>query len=132
MPAGVGGSARQLERITVIDRVLREGLGPGTADLARELGVSQRTIFRDLVFLKDHLGAPLCYDPVCKGYRYTGPHRFPARTSLSPPEVLSLALAVRVAGPLLGRQFCSRLQGAVWKILGEAGQGASFSERGWS
>jgi predicted DNA-binding transcriptional regulator YafY len=117
MPQGASGSARQLERITAIDRLLREGLKPGTADLAQQLGVSQRTVFRDLVFLKDRLGAPVSYDPGSKGYLYTGPHRFFPGVSLSPPEVLSLALAVRVAGPLLGQQFSGRLQRAVWKIL---------------
>ncbi len=115
----LGGSVRQMERITWIDRALREGLGPGTAELARELGVSQRTVFRDLVFLKDHLGAPVSYDHDRKGYRYTGPHRFVGGVSLSPPEILSLALAVRVAGPLLGRRFRGRLQQAVQKILGD-------------
>ena len=117
------GSARQLERITTIDRLLRGNAVPTTADLARELGVSERTVYRDLVFLRDRLGAPVGYDARRRGYRYTRPHQFFPGVSLTPQEVIALLLAARLARPLLGLLFADRVSEAVRKILGAGGVG---------
>lgn len=117
------GSARQLERITTIDRLLRGNAVPTTADLARELGVSERTVYRDLVFLRDRLGAPVGYDARRRGYRYTRPHQFFPGVSLTPQEVIALLLAARLARTLLGPLFAGRVSEAVRKILGAGGVG---------
>ncbi len=111
------GSARQLERITVLDRLLRQDSCPSIADLAGQLGVSGRTIFRDLVFLRDRLGAPVVFDSGRGGYRYTSPHRFFPGISLTQQEILALLLATRAAGPILGQPFEARLRSAVRKVL---------------
>lgn len=117
MPHQPSGSARQLERITAIDRLLRGNGCPSSGDLARELGVSERTVYRDIVFLRDRLGAPVHYDRRRRGYRYHSPHRFFPGVSLTPQEVLALLLAARVARPLLGALFAERVRQAVEKIL---------------
>lgn len=117
----VSGSARQLERITSIDRVLRDGRCPTTSDLAQELGVSERTVYRDLVFLRDRLGAPVVFDGRRRGYRYTRPHRFFPGISLSTQEILALLLAARVATPLLGHLFGEKLRQVVQRILWNGG-----------
>lgn len=111
------GSARQLERIAAIDQFLRNHHCPSSADLAREFGVSERTIYRDIVFLRDRLGAPVHYDTRWRGYRYNSPHRFFPGVSLTPQEVVALLLAARVARPLLGPRFSERVRMAVEKIL---------------
>jgi len=123
------GSARQLERITAIDRKLRGNQCPTTGDLARELGVSERTVYRDLVFLRDRLGAPLCYDTRRRGYRYTRPHQFFPGVSLTPQEVAALLLAACIAQPMLGTLFAERVRSAVKKILG-AGAVSRVTGRG--
>lgn len=111
------GSARQLERVTAIDRALRAGGCPSAAQMAQELGVSERTVYRDITFLRDRLGAPVAYDPRRRGYCYTRAHRFFPGVSLTPQEVVALMLAARVARPLLGALFAERIRTAVIKIL---------------
>lgn len=115
------GSARQLERITELDRLLRQDGCPGIGVLAGRLGVSERTIFRDLVFLRDRLGAPVVFDSGRGGYRYSAPHRFFPWISLTREEVLALLLAMRAAGPILGQPFEARLRSAVSKVLSAGG-----------
>lgn len=117
MPHDASGSARQLERVTAIDRLLRGNQCPSSADLARELGVSERTVYRDIVFLRDRLGAPVHYDARRRGYCYHSPHRFFPGVSLTPQEVLALLLTARVARPLLGPLFAERVRQAVEKIM---------------
>lgn len=117
MPHRVPGSARQLERITAIDRILRGNGWPSSTELARELGVSERTVYRDIVFLRDRLGAPVHYDARRRGYCYNSPHRFFPGVSLTPQEVVALLLAARVGRPLLGPRFGERVRQAVEKIL---------------
>lgn len=124
------GSARQLERITTIDRVLRNHRWPTAQLLASELGVSERTVYRDIVFLRDRLGAPVAYDPRKRGYFYTNDHRFFPGVSLSPQEVLALMLAARVARPLLGDGFAERIRQAVEKILAAPGEAVALRRSG--
>jgi len=124
------GSARQLERITELDRLLRQDCCPSIAALACQMGVSERTIFRDLVFLRDRLGAPVVFDSGRGGYRYTSPHRFFPGISLTQQEVLALLLATRAAGPILGQPFEARLRSAVSKILSAEGVHGAGREGG--
>ncbi len=68
-------SARQqLERILEIDRQIRAGNYPNACRLARELEVSERTIYQDRQFLLERLRAPLAYDHRCGGWYYTDPN----------------------------------------------------------
>ncbi|NMA29085.1 MAG: HTH domain-containing protein [Burkholderiales bacterium] len=114
-------SARQLERIIELDRLLRQNCCPGIGTLAGRLGVSERTIFRDLVFLRDRLRAPVFFDSGRGGYRYSAPHRFFPGISLTREEVLALLLAMKAAGPIMGRSFEARLRSAVSKVLSAGG-----------
>lgn len=63
----------RIERMLAIDQALRSLTAPSTADLAAALGVSYRTVMRDLEWLRKNLKAPLVYDPESGGYRYTDP-----------------------------------------------------------
>jgi proteasome accessory factor B len=84
-----------LERIAVIDQAIRGGQWPNANTLARELEVSSRTVQRDLVFLRDRLQAPLEFDAVRNGYRYTSPdYRLPF-FRLTEGELVALFLAER-------------------------------------
>ncbi len=126
----LSGSARQLERITVLDRLLRQDSCPSISALACQLGVSERTVFRDLVFLRDRLGAPVSFDSERGGYRYTSPHGFFPGISLTRQEILALLLAARAAGPVLGQPFGERLRSAVRKVLSAGGIPGAGREAG--
>jgi biotin operon repressor len=55
-----------------MDQLLREGEALTLERLAAELGVTERTVYRDLAHLKNRLGRPIVRHPE-NGYRYTRP-----------------------------------------------------------
>jgi predicted DNA-binding transcriptional regulator YafY len=88
-------SNTQFERQVEIDRRIREGAFPSVAELAVDFEVSERTIKRDIEFMRDRLGAPIEYDRTHRGYYYREPiWSFPA-LSLRDGELMALLLARR-------------------------------------
>lgn len=64
---------RALSRLQQIHQEISAGHFPNARSLARLLERSDRTIKRDLQFMRDQLGAPLVFDRVRKGWRYRKP-----------------------------------------------------------
>jgi predicted DNA-binding transcriptional regulator YafY len=64
---------RALSRLKQIHEEISAGRFPNTRTLAELLERSERTIKRDLSFMRDQLGAPLIYDHACRGWRYDEP-----------------------------------------------------------
>lgn len=64
---------RAQSRLKQIDEEISSGRCPSTRTLARRLERSERTVKRDLSFMRDQLGAPLVYDAARRGWRYTVP-----------------------------------------------------------
>lgn len=89
-------------RLLEIDARLREGQRVSQVSLARELGVSTRTIQRDFAYLRDSLGAPLIYDEHRKGWHYTeSPFALPA-VLLSETDLQALLLMREALGQYSG------------------------------
>jgi len=83
----------QFERHANIDRRIRAGEFPSVPTLAAEWEVDERTIKRDIEFMKDRLDAPIEYDRKRRGYFYTeDTWSFPA-ISMREGELLALLLA---------------------------------------
>ena len=82
----------QLPRLLGIDARLREGKKPSHTRLAREFGVSVRTIQRDLDHLRYTIGAPLEYDPRKKGWFYSEATFFLPSVLVSAEDLLALLL----------------------------------------
>ena len=61
----------QHARLQYIDRMIREKRYPSCAELAEGWEVSERTIQRDLDYLRYELDAPLAYSPKHRGFHYT-------------------------------------------------------------
>ena len=61
----------QMVRIVEFDRQVRQGEYPNSLRFSVDYEVSQRTVLRDIEFLRDQLGAPLQYDPQRKGFCYS-------------------------------------------------------------
>ena len=57
------------ERFYRIDQLLNDRKLVKTADFLSELGVSLATFKRDLLYMQNHLHAPIVYDRFCGGYR---------------------------------------------------------------
>lgn len=65
--------ARALSRLQQIHQEISAGRYPTVRRLAQLLERSDRTIKRDLSFMRDQLGAPLIFDRVRRGWRYHEP-----------------------------------------------------------
>lgn len=61
-----------LERVTRIDQLLRSGRAETLSILSKTLGVTERTVCRDLDFMKKDLGLPVSHS-LQKGYFYASP-----------------------------------------------------------
>ena len=64
---------RALSRLQQIHQEIGAGRFPNARTLARLLERSDRTIKRDLQFMRDQLGAPLVFDRMRNGWRYREP-----------------------------------------------------------
>jgi proteasome accessory factor B len=85
-----------LERLARIDQELRRGSWPNANSLAVDLEVTPRTIQRDIQFLRDSLHAPIIYDAVRHGYRYTETDFRLPFFRITEGEYLALFLAERL------------------------------------
>ena len=86
----------QYHRVQRILAMIRKGTGsgiyPNAGDFARILEVTERTIMRDLDFLRDEEGAPIEYVKECWGYRLTDPGWSLAPVTLSREEVFAFSV----------------------------------------
>jgi len=65
----------QMERVCLIDRLMRRRSPPPKAELLRQLAVSRSTLKRDLTYMRDRLKAPIVWDRSYGGYRYEEPEK---------------------------------------------------------
>jgi predicted DNA-binding transcriptional regulator YafY len=90
---------RKLERITKLDRALKQSrIGRSIESLCDELGIARATVYRDLDFLRDVLGAPLVQDEQHR-YRYARDEKAPFELPgiwLSAEEIYALALTRQI------------------------------------
>jgi proteasome accessory factor B len=113
-------SSTQFERQVDIDRHIRAGEYPSCPQLAADWEVDERTIKRDIEFMRDRMSAPIEYDRARRGYYYGEPTwSFPA-ISMRDGELLALLLARRALeqyrdlplGNILDRFFGQILEAA--------------------
>lgn len=96
--AGHKISHTQLERYRLIDALLSDGGAVSFAGLLSHLRarlrddtLSESSVRRDLRYMRDALGAPLCYDSARRLWCYTKPFKFPSE-SFTDDEALALHL----------------------------------------
>ncbi len=94
----------QLVRLMAIVENVRSGCYPNCVSLAREYGVSPRTIQRDFDLLRDDWGAPLEFDRKRRGWCLTDPQWQPGV-----PLKLTAGEAIAI---LLSLQTLERLEGS--------------------
>jgi predicted DNA-binding transcriptional regulator YafY len=95
-PATARVHARALSRLKQIHEEISAGHFPNTRTLARRLELSERTIKRDLSFMRDQLGAPLVYDHARRGWRYAEPGWALPPQKFSEGELLAFFTAAEV------------------------------------
>ncbi len=92
-----------------------------------ELEVSDRTVKRDLEFMRDQLGAPIEWDRSKRGYRYTEPFEKLPLVSVSADEALAVALAGKVFSAWEGSPLGEALTAGLGKIAGAVGNAVSIA-----
>lgn len=89
-------TSTQFARLIELDRRIRERAYPNCLTFSAEWEVSQKTVQRDIDFLRDSLGAPLAYDRVRKGFFYSEENWFLPAFALSEGELLALLMSLRM------------------------------------
>ena len=68
----------QIARIVEFDLKVRGGWFPSRASFATECGFCERTVARDIEYIRERLGAPLTFDKRRRGYYYSKPWNLPS------------------------------------------------------
>jgi predicted DNA-binding transcriptional regulator YafY len=87
--------------------------------LSKELGVTPKTVSRDIAYLRDELKLEIDYDPGERGFAYVQEYpRFPLGHDLTFDERVALAVARQSLGNYLGVDLGSEVKSAFDKITG--------------
>jgi len=86
----------QFRRLIVIDNALRAVDYPTVDQLAEVVNMNPKTIRRDLIFMKDELGAPLDFCRERNGWRYTDLNWRLPDFSVSQGDLLAMFLGSRI------------------------------------
>lgn len=105
-----------LERITKIHAEIQRGKYPNCSTLAREFGVVEKTILRDIECMRDRLRMPVAYDPRRHGYYYTEPVSNVIGLDVSEGEVVALLIAQKALYQHRGTVFEGPLRTACAKL----------------
>jgi predicted DNA-binding transcriptional regulator YafY len=104
-----------INRILMLDEAIRSGSFPSIANLARKAEVNERTIERDIEYLRDIYQAPIKYDRQKRGYYYSELNFFIKSIILTEGELFSIALFDR----LLEQYRNTPLEAALRQIFGK-------------
>ncbi len=108
----------QFVRLMELDRQIRDGKHPNCLTFSREYEVSQKTVQRDIDYLRNQLGAPIEYDRLKKGYFYTDPTWFLPSLSLSEGDLFALLVASRALEAYRGTPVAKELERIFARITG--------------
>jgi predicted DNA-binding transcriptional regulator YafY len=109
-------SKSQFSRLVELDQKIRADRYPNCLTFALEWGTSQKTIQRDIDFLRDQMGAPIEYDKEKKGYRYTNKNWFLPAMSISEGALFDLLVASRALEQYQGTPVAGELRSVFNRI----------------
>ena len=116
--ARVGRNAT--ERLLAIHQLISAKRYPTTARLAREFDVSQKTVKRDVEWMRVHWNLPIEYDRQRHGYFYSGEvKQFPGVPTFTEAETFALLVAHKAVEQYSGTPFHKPLQMAFRKLTGQ-------------
>jgi predicted DNA-binding transcriptional regulator YafY len=107
----------RLERLVLMDALIREGSYPSVRTFCERFEVSRRTVYDDIQFLRDRLNAPLKYNRVRGGYFYTDLTWVLPSLLVTEGQLLAFFLSVEVAHRYLGTSFEQPLRNAVQRLI---------------
>ena len=104
--------SRHLERLLRIDHLLRSEKRQTATSLADTLEVSERTVRKDLDFLRDRYHAPIAFSK-SKGFHYTDPQWRLPTIPLTRGELFALTMGARMLEAYAGSAYATDLQSAI-------------------
>jgi predicted DNA-binding transcriptional regulator YafY len=108
-----------LDRMRRIHDWINSGKRPNAVTMARNLEVTDRTVKRDIEFMRDRYGLPIAYDEKRYGYYYTEPvERFPV-AAMTEAEMFALLVADKAIAQYHGTPFQKPLRMAFKKLTGQ-------------
>jgi predicted DNA-binding transcriptional regulator YafY len=124
-----GETRRPIERIFAIHQAIRRGGFPNCRTLAEQIGVTQKTVQRDVSFMQRDLGLPLVYDSLRHGYHYEQPVTDFPLIRVSVEDIVSLFLAKKALEPLQGSPLEATLRDSFRRLSSSLSGEVSFQ---WS
>ena len=106
----------QFWRLVELDRQIREGKYPNCLTFSEKWEVTQKTVQRDIDYLKYSLEAPIEYDRIKKGYFYTDKSWFLPSLNMSEGDLLILLVASRAMEQYRGTPVAGKLEQIFNKI----------------
>lgn len=106
----------QFSRLLELDKRIRQGLFPNCLNFSADWEVSQKTIQRDVDFLRDGLRAPIEYDWEKKGFYYTNTNWFLPSINVSEGDLLAILVAERALEQYRGTPIAKELERVFSKI----------------
>ncbi|UIE40004.1 helix-turn-helix transcriptional regulator [Leptodesmis sichuanensis] len=107
--------SRHLERLLLLDALLRSDQRQTAQSLAEAVEVGVRTIHSDIAFMRDRFNAPIAWSK-SKGYYYSDlDWRLPS-ISLSKGELFALALGARMLQSYAGSAYAEELKSAIARL----------------
>lgn len=108
----------QFSRLLELDRAIRAGKYPNCLSFAATYECSQKTVQRDIDYLKDQLGAPLAYDRGKQGYYYTASSWFLPSLNLSEGDLLALLVGSKALEQYRGTPMAAQVERVFAKLAG--------------
>jgi predicted DNA-binding transcriptional regulator YafY len=105
-----------LERMVYTDSQIRRGQYPNVGVLADYFEVNERTIYRDIDYMRTILDYPIEFSEERKGYYYSGPAPTLPNIVLTEGELFSVFIAQKVLGQYRGTPYEKALRSAFRKI----------------
>lgn len=108
------------ERLLAIHQLIYARRYPNTVRLSREFDVSQKTVKRDIEWMRVHWNLPIEYDRERRGYHYSREvKQFPGVPTISEAEMFALLVAHKAVEQYRGTPFHKPLQVAFRKLTGQ-------------
>lgn len=106
----------QFRRLMALHEAIKNGEYPNCLSFSVDYEVAQKTIQRDIDFLRDSLGAPIEYDREKKGFYYTDTTWFLPSIALSEGELMALLIASRALEQYHGTPVAGEIKRVFDKI----------------
>lgn len=109
---------RYLERIHWMDEQLRSRKFLSVKDIQNQFGLVDKTVRRDLAFLRDRLYRPLEYVAAERAWRYTTPVNPLLSVTLTEGELATILLSERLARAYAGSWAAEQIEAILAKVAG--------------